>query len=216
MLNTDLITPSKRVMNNNPGRTTSLGSPHLPSKGVVSECCPTRMPNTLPSTIILKKPVPEKVADLPSLTNRVVSVKHPKGQKNNSKMSQDERWDLHFEALKQYKESGGTCSVPKRCNWTRMRLGRWVCEQRIAHNRGKLVQEQFQHLEKLGFHWNGTEHYHAKLEQNFSDFFMELVKYKEAHIIYVCLAITQKILNWGGGWKASVPDANPPQNVSNS
>jgi hypothetical protein len=139
------------------------------------------MPNTLPSTSILKKPVPEKVADLPSLTNRVVSVKHPKGQKNNSKMSQDEKWDLHFEALKQYKESGGTCSVPKRCNWTRMRLGRWVCEQRIAHNRGKLVQERFQHLEKLGFHWNGTEHYHAKLEQNFSDFFMELVKYKEAH-----------------------------------
>ncbi|KAL7488747.1 hypothetical protein ACHAW6_016116, partial [Cyclotella cf. meneghiniana] len=91
------------------------------------------------------------------------------------------KWDLYFEALKQYKESEGTCGVPKRCTWKGLRLGRWVCEQRIAHNQGKLIQERYDRLEKMEFNWNGTEHYHAKLEENFLFFFEELVKYKEAH-----------------------------------
>eukprot|EP00804_Cyclotella_cryptica_P027999 CCRYP_003870-RA/>CCRYP_003870-RA protein AED:0.21 eAED:-0.35 QI:0/-1/0/1/-1/1/1/0/231 len=143
--------------------------------------CPTRMPNTSLSTSALENSVPQTIAGVPTLKHRAASFNHPKQQKTNSKMSQDEKWDLHFEALKQYKEAEGTCSVPKRCNWTGMRLGRWVGEQRLAHNKGKLVQERVDRLENMGFQWNGREQYHSKLEESFDYFLEELVKYREAH-----------------------------------
>jgi hypothetical protein len=137
--------------------------------------------NTSSSTSVLNNPVPQKIPYVSSFKNVAASVEDPKRQKNNSIKSQDEKWDLYYEALMQYKELNGTCGVTKRYIWTGMKLGRWVCEQRIACKRGKLVQDRFERLEKLGFHWNGEEHYHAKLEENFNYFLEELVKYKDEH-----------------------------------
>lgn len=85
----DAIIHSKSIMNKNLGRTTFLGSPHLPSKGVGSEFSPTWGPNTLSSKNVSKNPVPQKIADLPSLKNQAVLDKHPKPQK---------KWDLHLKS----------------------------------------------------------------------------------------------------------------------
>ncbi|KAL7486190.1 hypothetical protein ACHAW6_011789 [Cyclotella cf. meneghiniana] len=179
--NSDKISPRKNMMHNNPERTASLTLPHSPSKEVRNEHCSTWTPNSSSSLSALQSPVLEKVVNRRSLRKRAASVKHPKRQEHISIVSQDERWDQHFEALKQYKESEGTCAVPKRRKWTGLALGRWVCEQRIAHSREKLAPERFERLEAIGFHWNGTESYRSKLEENFNDFLNELVKYKIAH-----------------------------------
>lgn len=179
--NLDRISPSKNTMHNNPGRTTSLTLSHSPSTGVGNERCSTSTPNSSSSPTVLQNPERQKVSQQRTLRKRAALVKHPKRHGHNSIMTQDERWDSHFEVLKQYKEAQGTCAVPKRCKWTGMALGRWVCEQRIAHSRGKLAPERFERLQKMGFHWNGSESYRSKLEENFNDFLDELVKYKIAH-----------------------------------
>lgn len=101
----------------------------------VGAVCKVMVSSSSP-TSVLKNPVPQKIADLPSLKHQTILDKHPKPQK---------KWDLHLKTLKQDKESEGTYNVLNRCNWTGMALGHWVCEQHIAHNRGKLIQEQFKY-----------------------------------------------------------------------
>jgi hypothetical protein len=61
----------------------------------------------------------------------------------------DETWEIMFAELIEFKKFHGHCNVPSR--WTKNhKLGHWVAFQRHLKKRGKLAEERFVRLEKLG------------------------------------------------------------------
>jgi len=63
-------------------------------------------------------------------------------------------WQRAFEALKEYKEIHGDCSVPKEfITEDDMELGLWVQEQRVNLHYKYLSKERMIKLDELGFAW---------------------------------------------------------------
>ncbi len=61
-----------------------------------------------------------------------------------------ERWEKRYQELVEFKHEYGHCNVP--AHWSKnTKLSRWVNNQRILHNTGKLSQKRFQRLRKIGF-----------------------------------------------------------------
>ena len=67
---------------------------------------------------------------------------------------QQERWEIMFEKLKQYKEEHGTCNVG--CDSGK--LGGWVRHQRCRYRANKMVPAQMEVLTVLGFKWRLQHH----------------------------------------------------------
>jgi superfamily II DNA or RNA helicase len=63
-----------------------------------------------------------------------------------------EAWNSNFAALSAFHAREGHCRVPKGHKEHGLRLGDWVSNQRA--NRARLLPEQVQRLEKLGFNWD--------------------------------------------------------------
>ena len=67
---------------------------------------------------------------------------------------QQERWEIMFEKLKQYKEEHGTCNVG--CDSGK--LGGWVRHQRVRYRANKMVPAQLEALTSVGFKWRLQHH----------------------------------------------------------
>ncbi|MGR3173060.1 MAG: Helicase associated domain protein [Candidatus Scalindua sp.] len=85
-------------------------------------------------------------------------------------------WDLNlsywvkmFNAIKNYKEEYGNCSIP--ANWTDQILVRWVHEQREDYRHKKLNDDQIKRLEDIGFIWDHI----------WENMFNTLYEYKKNH-----------------------------------
>jgi len=81
-------------------------------------------------------------------------------------------WDERFKQLKEYKEQNGHCRVPKRYK-ANTQLGSWVRTQRHLCKKNKLLPEQKDRLEGIGFEWELRKHL------GWDERFQQLVEYKE-------------------------------------
>lgn len=70
----------------------------------------------------------------------------------------DEQWLLRFKDLVKYKEEFGTANVPKRYEVNNFQLGNWCVWMRKLNREGKLLKEQIDLLEGIGFSWNLRSH----------------------------------------------------------
>ena len=65
-------------------------------------------------------------------------------------MSLEQQWDRGFALLAAFSEREGHCKVPKPHMEKGLKLGRWLSEQRAAHNKGTLYAARQSQLEELG------------------------------------------------------------------
>ena len=89
---------------------------------------------------------------------------------NNGPVSNDERWQIRFNELKEYKEKYGDTLVPNRYD-VNPQLGRWVDNQRVKYKRNQLSDERIHRLNELGFVWDANEAF-------WEEMFAELKEYK--------------------------------------
>ena len=69
-------------------------------------------------------------------------------------MGRDERWQMRFAQLRQYRERFGHCRVPAK--WKEdVPLGHWVHVQRDFKKKGTLSAMRIALLESIGFEWSG-------------------------------------------------------------
>lgn len=80
--------------------------------------------------------------------------------RDTAKMAPRKSWDMHFAALKEFKEQNGHCDVRVRSKQNPTgSLGRWVEKQRgqyHSRNEGresKLTKQQIDKLDSIGFKW---------------------------------------------------------------
>jgi len=80
--------------------------------------------------------------------------------RDTAKMAPRKSWDMHFAALKEFREANGHCDVRVRSKQNPTgSLGRWVEKQRgqyHSRNEGresKLTKEQIDKLDSIGFKW---------------------------------------------------------------
>ena len=83
------------------------------------------------------------------------------------------QWDEMYKRLEAYKEVNGNSNVSREDSENRELAG-WVLKQRQDYRKGKLSQDRFKKLEKLGFVWNA-------LEAQWEERYQELVKYRIEH-----------------------------------
>jgi len=85
----------------------------------------------------------------------------------------DMAWEKMLEQLSKYKKENGNCDVPK--NYAKnIELSRWLVAQRGRYNKGKLSQERFEKLNKLGFNWD-------PFAQNWEENFDKLCAFKRVY-----------------------------------
>jgi len=80
---------------------------------------------------------------------------------------QEQQWLDRFDELTKYKAEEGDCNVQQ----SHGPLGEWVATQRKNYKKGDIADERIARLESIGFVWD-------QLEQQWSDRFDELTKYK--------------------------------------
>jgi len=74
-----------------------------------------------------------------------------------------DKWEQYFSMLVLYRKLNGHCNV----NTKRSALGLWCRRQRLRYRQGRLLPEQRERLEELGFEFRPREHRgpgHARLE----------------------------------------------------
>jgi len=82
-------------------------------------------------------------------------------------------WEEMFSALVEYKNKYGHCNVPQ--NYSESpKLAIWVSHQRVAKQKGTIIDERKKRLEEIGFVWN-------TLEASWEKMFTELIEYKNIH-----------------------------------
>lgn len=64
----------------------------------------------------------------------------------------DERWEIWFSALEEYKDKYGNCDVPQKWK-VNPPLGKWVSDQRKKWRDKALTAERVKRLEGLGITW---------------------------------------------------------------
>lgn len=82
----------------------------------------------------------------------------------------DAAWELHFCALRRYKDKHGHSDVPLRCR-ENPDLGKWVNAQRSLKRQDRVAEDRIARLNRLGFEWNPVGSIWEKR-------FNELVEYK--------------------------------------
>ncbi len=115
--------------------------------------------------------------------------------KNNNRRK-DEQWLKKYQMLIEYKKQYNNTNVPQ----FNKQLGRWVNDQRVHFNKGKLVKERVDKLNAIGFEW---ETKNAKSEELFNDRFNELIAF---HKIYGNYKVPQNCKEFPklGGWTAQI------------
>lgn len=87
--------------------------------------------------------------------------------------SVEDRWEVMFQALLQYKQGHGDCLVPQR--WKESRgLADWVSSQRSAYSRGQLAPDRVRRLDEIGFEWD-------PIGTRWEEMFQRLVEFKKEH-----------------------------------
>ncbi len=86
---------------------------------------------------------------------------------------EERRWEEKFAALEKYFHKHGHCLVPPRPQRNE-NLNKWVAEQRAVWRRGKMRDDRFRRLNRLGFAWDYRE---GLWEQRFK----ELKAYRRKH-----------------------------------
>jgi Helicase associated domain. len=67
-----------------------------------------------------------------------------------------DRWEERFAELVAYKRVHGHCAIPTA--WAENRaLAKWVVNQRVFRNSGKLSLKRIAQLNSIGFQWKGRE-----------------------------------------------------------
>ena len=88
--------------------------------------------------------------------------------------SKDERWEVLFRKLEEFKKEHGHCNVPERYK-KHPKLGVWVNRQRMAKAEDKLIPERERRLEGLGFVWSTSK------DERWEEMFRKLEEFKEEH-----------------------------------
>ena len=86
----------------------------------------------------------------------------------------NERWNVRFNELVQYKAKHGDCNVPQRQG----KLGNWVRRQRQAYMANSLAQDHINQLNSIGFKWAMKE---SVPTVPWETRFNELFQYKTKH-----------------------------------
>ena len=89
---------------------------------------------------------------------------------NTKAKSHDEKWNILFMELVEYKEKNGHCNIPTRNG----SLGSWINRQRASK---KLKADRYEKLVAIGFAFENTKV--AIYNEKWNRLFMELVKYKQ-------------------------------------
>jgi superfamily II DNA or RNA helicase len=84
----------------------------------------------------------------------------------------DEKWLQMLQELENFKEKFGDCNVPQ-VDKVYRKLGRWVNDQRVYYNKGKLITYRKELLEDLGMIWNIKEYEWANKIKALQDFFLK-------------------------------------------
>lgn len=82
-------------------------------------------------------------------------------------------WDNMFERLCGYKRVHGNCEVPTQYDEDQ-ELGTWTANQRKLYRQGRIEENRFQRLDKIGFAW-------SPLEERWSDMVGHLEDYLREH-----------------------------------
>jgi hypothetical protein len=88
----------------------------------------------------------------------------------NTSYAYEERWEIRFNELKEYKEKYGDTLVPYRYT-INPQLGRWVRSQRTQYKSNQLPDERIHRLNEISFVWD-------TLEVAWEEMYIELKKYK--------------------------------------
>jgi hypothetical protein len=86
----------------------------------------------------------------------------------------DEKWNILFMELVEYKGKNGHCDVPQRNNGS---LGGWISSQRTLFRSKKLKADRYEKLVGIGFVFEDVGF--ASDNEKWNILFMELVEYKE-------------------------------------
>jgi hypothetical protein len=92
---------------------------------------------------------------------------------NTKAKSKDEKWNMIFMELVEYKEKNGHCNFPT----TNGSLGRWISRQRALFTSKKLKADRYEKLVGIGFAFENAKV--ATDNEKWNILFMELVEYKE-------------------------------------
>lgn len=108
----------------------------------------------------------------------------------------NEQWLKKYQLLIEYKKQHNTTNVPQ----FHKELGRWVNDQRVHYNKGKLIKDRIDKLNTISFEW---EVKNAKSEKLFNDRFNELVAF---HKIYGNYKVPQNCKEFPklGGWVSQI------------
>jgi hypothetical protein len=86
----------------------------------------------------------------------------------------DEKWNILFMELVEYKGKNGHCDVPQRNNGS---LGSWIMYQRLLFRSKKLKADRYEKLVGIGFVFEDVGF--ASDNEKWNRHFVELVKYKQ-------------------------------------
>ena len=79
-------------------------------------------------------------------------------------------WEEKYQELCQFHADNGHSNVPADYS-DNEELGKWVTKQRASHKKGKIIDERFERLDKLGFIWDGNAAAWDERCQSLHDFF---------------------------------------------
>jgi len=88
---------------------------------------------------------------------RLQSASKTKTKEMDELMTFGVSWDERFQQLVEYREQNGHCLVPQKYK-ANSQLGRWVDTQRRFYKKNKLLPEQKDRLEGIGFVWVLKKH----------------------------------------------------------
>ena len=102
----------------------------------------------------------------------------------------EELWNTHFELAKKYYEEHGNLNVPNRYCVGNFSLGRWIRQQILQYQKGKLPEKYVECLSSIGINWNNCRQ--KNIDNSYEDGFQHLEQYlaensgKTPPVSFVC------------------------------
>ena len=143
--------------NDNSSKTSGGGSPTKKKRAANNDCVPGTA--TAAAAVMVDANAKAAVDGTTTAATIAAAVAPPPPttaarMKKTSTIAEQERWQVMFDQLKQYKEEHGTCNV----GLDDGKLGRWVKYQRYRYRTNTIRPGQMEALTSVGFKWRLQHH----------------------------------------------------------
>ena len=94
-------------------------------------------------------------------------------------VKKEKQWMVNYQKFLDYKKEFGHVNIENRAIYQNSKLGLWVSRQRKAKRLGKLLPEQIEKLENVGFAWDTSAYKPAYLNKYWMGYYQKLLDYKK-------------------------------------